>query len=202
MTNKGIDIKHPKLRGEWAELRFMARAAEHGLLVTKPWGDTARYDFAVEHKGKFLRVQVKSTMHRRGAGYSCNVVADGKPYENKDLDFLAAYVIPEDVWYIIPAEAFKGQTRVGLYPGAKDSKYYCYEEAWHLLTGKKGKNPASGPAGPDEEASAPTEDCPQLESQDTESETVQNDGPLSIVESRLRAIQSRLFSSPQWKPRR
>jgi len=65
MKNKGIDIKHPKQRGEWAELRFMARAAEHGLCVTKPWGDSARYDFAVEHNGHFLRVQVKSTKSKQ-----------------------------------------------------------------------------------------------------------------------------------------
>ena len=64
MKNKGMKIKHPKLRGEWAELRFMTRAAEHGLCVTKPWGKTARYDFAVEHEGHFVRVQVKSTMFK------------------------------------------------------------------------------------------------------------------------------------------
>ena len=42
MPNQGIDIQHPKLRGERAELRFMARAAEHGLCIAKPWGDMAR----------------------------------------------------------------------------------------------------------------------------------------------------------------
>jgi hypothetical protein len=60
MANRGVDIKESKMRGEWAELRFMARAAEHGLRVTKPWGDSAKYDFAVERQGRFLRVQVKS----------------------------------------------------------------------------------------------------------------------------------------------
>ena len=46
MTNDGAGakIKHPKLRGEWAELCFMVRAAEKGLQVSKPWGETARYD--------------------------------------------------------------------------------------------------------------------------------------------------------------
>src|SRR5438876_2244079 len=55
-------IKDHKQRGEWAELRFMARAAEHGLSVSKPWGDSQRYDVTVEHNGRFLRVQVKSTV--------------------------------------------------------------------------------------------------------------------------------------------
>ena len=67
MNELGMDIKHPKRRGEWAELRFMACAAENGLRVTKPWGDCSSYDFAVEHNGHFLRVQVKSTQHQSTA---------------------------------------------------------------------------------------------------------------------------------------
>jgi hypothetical protein len=36
-------IRHPKARGEWAELRFMTRAAELLFRVAKPWGDCAPY---------------------------------------------------------------------------------------------------------------------------------------------------------------
>jgi hypothetical protein len=46
MPNRGQDIPHPKLRGEWAELRFMQRATERGFRVAKPWGETAPYDVA------------------------------------------------------------------------------------------------------------------------------------------------------------
>ena len=42
----------------------MVRAAEQGLNVSKPWGETAHYDFAVEEGGHFVRVQVKSTMFK------------------------------------------------------------------------------------------------------------------------------------------
>jgi hypothetical protein len=52
-----INFKTHKLRGEWAELRFMTRAAEHGLMVSKPWGDSAPYDLMVEHHGRVLRIQ-------------------------------------------------------------------------------------------------------------------------------------------------
>ena len=55
------------------------------------------------------------------------------PYEQNAFDFLAAYVIPEDVWYIIPAERLLGQTAMTVYPGAEGSKYAPYKEAWHLL---------------------------------------------------------------------
>jgi hypothetical protein len=61
MSNAEINIPNAKARGEWAELRFMARAAELGLRVTKPWGDNAPYDFAVESDGHFLRIQIKCT---------------------------------------------------------------------------------------------------------------------------------------------
>ena len=135
MKNRGMKIKHPKLRGEWAELRFMTRAAEHGLCVTKPWGETARYDFAVEHEGHFVRVQVKSTMFKDRGGYSCTVRGCRGPYEGDPFDFLAAYLIPVDMWYIIPAERFSGQGSIALYPQLKKAKYGPYKEAWHLLRG-------------------------------------------------------------------
>jgi hypothetical protein len=142
MKHTGMNIKHPKLRGEWAELRFMTRAAEHGLQVTKPWGETARYDFAVEHEARFVRVQVKSTMFRENDGYSCTVRGCRGPYVGEPFDFVAAYLIPEDIWYIIPAGSFQGQGSIGLYPRLKKSKYGRYKEAWHLLRGKS-RSPGS-----------------------------------------------------------
>src|SRR5689334_20331618 len=103
MASKGMEIKHAKRRGEWAEMKFMTCAAEHGLCVTKPWGEMASYDFAVEHAGCFVRVQVKSTGFKDRGGYSCSVRGSSGPYVGDAFDFVAVYVIPEDVWYIIPA---------------------------------------------------------------------------------------------------
>ena len=82
MTKKnGINPKHSKLRGELAEVRFMTRAAELGLRVIKPWGDSARYDFVVETGGRFLRVQVKSTSVRQDKSYCCHLnTRKQKPY--------------------------------------------------------------------------------------------------------------------------
>jgi hypothetical protein len=77
MEITGASIKQPKQRGEWAELRFMARASEHGLSISKPWGDSCRYDFIVEHAGKFLRVQVKSTTCLKRNSYAYHV--NGRP---------------------------------------------------------------------------------------------------------------------------
>jgi hypothetical protein len=55
----------------------MALASERGLSVSKPWGDSVRYDFAIEHQGKFLRVQVKCTMAKCGKGYVCTFIRSG-----------------------------------------------------------------------------------------------------------------------------
>ena len=96
-------IEHPKQRGEWAELLFMARAAEQGLSLARPWGDSSHYDIAIEHSGIFLRVQIKSTQARRGNSFKCHIDSNGVPYRPDQLDFIAAYVIPEQVWFIIPA---------------------------------------------------------------------------------------------------
>ncbi len=87
----------------------MTCAAEHGLCVTKPWGETAHYDFAVENQGRFVRVQVKSTGFKDRGGYSCTVRGSQGPYSGDPFDFVAAYLIPEDLWYIIPAEKFQGR---------------------------------------------------------------------------------------------
>jgi len=207
MTNKGIDIQHPKLRGEWAELRFMARAAEFGLLVTKPWGDTARYDFAVEHQGKFLRVQVKSSLHKEPRGFRINLVTTAGLYTPEDIDFLVIFLIEPEIWYVIPAQAFAGQRSVRLYPGAKESKFAEFEEAWHLLTGKKPKKnhvetAALGRPAEQSSAASTTELGSPPVNAIEENACPGDANPMSYVESRLREIQSRLFSNPQWKPRR
>lgn len=133
MNELAMGIKHPKLRGEWAELRFMAAAAEHGLHVTKPWGETAQYDFAVENEGRFVRVQVKSTGFKDRGGYSCSVRGSRGAYVGNAFDFLAAYVVPEDVWFIIPRDAVVGKRSVALYPHLKKSKYGPYKNAWDSL---------------------------------------------------------------------
>ncbi len=123
----------------------MVRAAERGMRISKPWGECAHYDFVVEAGGRFLRVQVKSTTTRRRNGYICAVRdCRGKAYEDDAFDLLAVYVIPLDLWYIIPAELMAGQGSVALYPRLKTAKYSRYLEAWELLEGTVGRIEACG----------------------------------------------------------
>jgi hypothetical protein len=140
-------IKHPKKRGEWVELQFMARAASHGFTISKPWGDCARFDFVVTWRKVFNRVQVKCTSYqelgrdkKRGA-YHCNTVSrsghprdPGRGYTSDDIDYFAFYVIPEDIWYIVPvAELRRARWAVYLNPYDPKNKYFRFMENWGLL---------------------------------------------------------------------
>lgn len=130
----GMEIKDQKRRGEWAELRFLARAAELGLTVIRPWGDSLHYDMVVEWEGCLLRVQVKSTMRRRSNSYYFTLRGAIHRYTREDFDFLAAYLIPEDVWYIIPSDiALTNINQICITPGSSTSRYEPYREAWQLL---------------------------------------------------------------------
>jgi len=128
-------IKGCKERGEWAELCFMALAKGLGMGVLKPYGDSGRYDVAVENGGKILRVQVKSTIYcRRGGEYSLNVMGPGrKQYKRGSVDYFAVWVIPINEWYIIPYAAMGKRLTLHFTPGSKRSKWAQYREAWDLL---------------------------------------------------------------------
>ena len=133
MAKRKIFIPHAKKRGEWAELRFLTRAVEFGLAIAKPFGDCSAYDFCIDRRGRLLRVQVKCTIFRRGNSYKCHLDSNGVPYDPSQIDFFAAYVIPEDAWYILPIRATNRQADILLTPDRAKSKYGKYQEAWHLL---------------------------------------------------------------------
>ena len=137
-------FKTYKQRGEWVELQFMAQAAKHRFYISVPWGGMRPYDVGIEHRQNFLRVQVKSTTRRTGGGYYCQCIpnhATKHHYKLQELDLFAAYVIPADAWYLIPAAlllAGRTITGVTLYPVVppkkkKSYRYESYREAWNLL---------------------------------------------------------------------
>jgi hypothetical protein len=124
-----------KKRGEWVELLFMTVAAGIGFNVAKPWGETNSYDVVIEHEGRFLRMQVKSTEMWMNGSYLCQLHSAGKNlYTAKTIDYYAIYVLPDDVWYIFPARTLEGMTAVAVTPHKATSKYNKYKEAWWLLT--------------------------------------------------------------------
>ena len=126
-------IADKKQRGEWAESVFMAKAHEHSLPVSKPWGELSSYDFVIGKTGRFVSVQVKSTLSTLDNGYVCTVRGGHKAYRAGSFDFLAVYVVPADAWYIIPFKLFQGKRSLTFYPDSPKTKHEPYREAWHLL---------------------------------------------------------------------
>jgi hypothetical protein len=126
-------IRDNKKRGEWAESVFVARAEECGLEISKPFGESGRFDCVVGGPGKFVAVQVKCTIAKQpyAKGYICNLKSNNKKYRAGSFDFVAAYAILEDTWYIVPEKAIRGMGAICLC--STMPKYEQYREAWHLL---------------------------------------------------------------------
>ena len=130
---KADPIKNKKKRGEWVELKFMAEAAERNLPASKPLGDSEHFDVVVGRTGKFVGVQIKSVTHRsaNGEGYLAPVRNSKGPYPAGAFDFIAVYVVPENVWYILPAKEILGMRSVSLCTPA--CRWEKYREAWKSL---------------------------------------------------------------------
>ena len=135
-------------RGELAEIAFMRKAASRGFAVSKPWGNAERYDFVVRAGKLFWRVQVKSVKakYSRKDYYNVQTVNWLKlPYSPEDIDFLVAYIFPEDAWYVFPAAVVENRTTIYINPDSKRSRVKQFREAWKLMeqagTGQSGSSP-------------------------------------------------------------
>jgi len=140
VKTSGMDIRNHKKRGQWAELRFMAKATELGYQLAKPVGDSTQYDVVVDLGGRFISVQVKSTIFEASNLKPGNFVASlvhpsgpNQRYQQSDFDYLAVYCIPRDIWYIIPWAVACSKQSICVCPGDKQNKWEHYREAWYLL---------------------------------------------------------------------
>jgi len=167
MSSRTQPTPNGKRRGHIAELAFMHKAAELGFGVTKPYGEVEPYDFILDSGCHLWRVQVKSTetpVKRRRSYYvqpsHCSSAYGKKIYTSHEIDFLVAYVVPLDAWYIIPVRALTSAIKIHLYPNTPHSRgrFECFRDAWCLMA-----CPRHGPPRP--EISLPhlcsaSDDCP------------------------------------------
>ncbi len=125
-----------KKRGEAAETAFLARATYLGFSVLHPWGESNHYDAAVHLGRKMLRVQVKSAAAFHD-GYTIKATgANGHVYTAEEIDFLVGYIVPKDIWYIIPVDAVGSQGTIKFRPHSRRRVrpiYERYREVWCLL---------------------------------------------------------------------
>jgi hypothetical protein len=144
--------------GEISELAFALAAARHRFGVSRPYGDSERYDVILDchrchpqalappttyldarSRPRLIRVQVKATTQLVEGLYRINahrrIHGRAVPYKLSEIDFFAAYVIPEDSWFIFPLPHILGKTALILSPKNR-RKFHVnnpYREAWHLL---------------------------------------------------------------------
>ena len=130
----------PKKEGASHEARFTAEALARGFDVLEPVGDYLPYDrVAVNSGGESFRVQVKGTRYKQKGKQSYNIMAatgnDVKTIISpEEVDVLAAYVVPADAWYLIPADKLTSKS-VYLSPLDNSSvgKYETFRDAWNVF---------------------------------------------------------------------
>jgi hypothetical protein len=56
-------------------------------------------------------------------------------YTEDEIDFLAAYIVPLDLWYVVPVKAFAPSKSLRFYPEGESlrGRYEKYREAWWLM---------------------------------------------------------------------
>jgi len=160
--------KHPntKRTGELAEAAFVVKAASLGYAVSKPWGDSERYDFILDSGPRTWRVQIKCTESLNANGYQVqSTYTDQKKkghYTSADIDVLVAYILPLDLWYVIPAHAFPASASLRFYPqgniSGRPPRFEQYREAWLLFQHPSADHPHSADH-PDDTNHSPLKNC-------------------------------------------
>jgi len=92
-----------------AEAAFLHKASMLGFGVSKPWGDSEPYDLIVDSGSSLWRVQVKSASRANKYGgymFCAHGSRRKKSYSLKEIDVLVAYIVPEDLWYVLPVRLF------------------------------------------------------------------------------------------------
>jgi PD-(D/E)XK endonuclease len=107
--------------------------------LPSPGGDSERYDFIVDAGSRFWRVQIKATATRSLADTKSRpptALASARVTSPPDdIDLFAAYILPLDVWYFVPADALPPSASLRFYPHrrARHARFEQYRDAWHYL---------------------------------------------------------------------
>jgi len=113
----------------------MLRASEHGLKISKPFGESQAYDFIVDQDSRLLRIQVKCNSQKadKYGGFHFKILRGNRSkYEFDEVDFFALYIVNLRIFYLIPSHATCDKTSVKLYPDTPESKFLIYKERWEF----------------------------------------------------------------------
>lgn len=135
---------NPKLAGERAESAFMTAALERGLIVSRPFGESAAYDVIVDNRAlrparrssRLWRIQVRSVSGSAPYRVTTFHGRDRRPITAADADFLAVFIVPLAAWYVIPVAGFAPAMGIWLFPHVPESRgrFERYRDAWRLLS--------------------------------------------------------------------
>jgi hypothetical protein len=120
--------------GAIAESKFQTECLErdfepHMPATPMPW------DFIVTCPAGMLKVQVKSSSVRDGQCYSVVTSSGckGKLKMSNEVDIVACYIPPENMWWMIPRYDLGGKTiKLNPEPTSK-SRYKKYQENWSIF---------------------------------------------------------------------
>jgi antitoxin (DNA-binding transcriptional repressor) of toxin-antitoxin stability system len=126
-------------QGDLSEAGFVYKAISLKFVVARPHGNMHPYDFIVDGGGGLWRIQVKSCARLSRGFYRVRIFRrkDGAPipYTESEIDFVVAYIIPEQTCYILPIREMLGRTSISFRPREFSGlhAFAHYREAWHLL---------------------------------------------------------------------
>ena len=123
-------------QGRYAEQIFIVEAMKRGLHIYKPVCDVNGIDFIIQLRKKLIKIQVKSTSVEKSNRPNTYQVCVRKGYDcthyTDEFNYLAAFIIPLNTFYIIPIKELN-KTTIGINPNSNKCKFFKYKEAWNLI---------------------------------------------------------------------
>ena len=133
-----------KAKGVIYEYKFFEQMLSRGYELFIPAGDNLGTDCIIQNSsGEILKIQIKGTSKPQkrptnGLRYKVNAATGSStknPIDCMDVDILAVYIAPHDIWYIIPCINLGNRKSIWFYPDNKNSTAQLeeYKNAWGVL---------------------------------------------------------------------
>ena len=120
---------------------FITECIKRNIQINQPINDIFGYDFVIKTPMGYKSIQVKTTLkadmrYPDKPSYKIQVRkgANSEAYKRSDFDYLAAYIISLDIWYIIPFKELN-KTTIRVNPESSKCKYAPYKMRFDLIGG-------------------------------------------------------------------
>ena len=125
--------------GAIAEYIFITECIKREIPIYTPVVDILGIDFIIQSKTILRKIQVKCTSvsissYKKAMRYKFNLTHKGTNEKyTSQFDFLVAYILPEDIFYIIPLDIINSPV-ISVNPYNEKCKYYYYKNNFDLIT--------------------------------------------------------------------